>query len=194
MPFTFLEIKDPELLDKVYAFRCDIMCDELKILDRTDYPEGLETDKYDPYSVHFAALDANGDVCACVRLIHHSPVGYPTENSMEFDIDTNVFDRDKLSELSRIFVHAKHRNLKETKMLLNGLKQAVYARGKPLGIEYTYGSLEKSFLKLLNMFKYPYKSIGAEQDYGGKRFPCIMYTKELEEENPHLSAVPESKS
>lgn len=187
MQFTFLEVKDPALLDKVYAFRCDIMCDELKVLDRSDYPDGRERDKYDPYSEHFAVLNENGEVCACIRLIHHSPVGYPTENNMEFDIDKSIFDRDKLGEFSRIFIGEGYRNLKTTKTLMEGIKKVGYLKLKEMGIEYSYGALEKSFLRLLRMYKMGYDPIGKEQEYGGKRFPCILYSKTLEADNPDLA-------
>jgi N-acyl-L-homoserine lactone synthetase len=185
--FTFLEVKENDLLNKVYEFRCTIMCDELKIVDRADYPDSREIDKYDPYSEHFAVLNANGEVCACIRLIHHSPLGYPTENNMTFDIDKNIFDRDKLGEFSRIFIGSEYRSLKTTKRLMEGIKRVGYLKLKEMGIEYSYGALEKSFLRLLNMYKMGYEPIGKEQKYGGQRLPCILYSKKLEEDNPELA-------
>jgi len=183
----FIEVKDKALLEKVFAFR-------FKVLDErdatraaiTDYASGLDRDKYDDYSDHFAAFDNSGEVIACVRLIHHSPIGYPAVNNMKTDIDLTRFDADKVAELSRIFIAKQLRNLRDTKALIEGLKAVGYAKMAALGIEYTYGGLEKAFLRLLNIYKLPYKAIGAEQEYLGWRYPCLMYTRELEEQNPQL--------
>ncbi|WP_345985632.1 GNAT family N-acyltransferase [Sulfurimonas sp. HSL-1656] len=186
MTTTFVEATTQEELEKVFAFRYKIVCEKLGV-DSLDYCEpGRETDEYDAYAMHFAAFDEQGEVAACVRLIHNSPIGYPTANHMRCDIDQSAFEPHKVAELSRIFVNAEKRGIQETKRLFQGLKEIVYLKGKALGIEYTYGGLEKPFLKLLNMFKYPYKPIGEEQDYVGRRYPCIMYTRELEAENPEL--------
>ena len=186
MSTRFIEAVTPEELKKVFAFRYDIVCEKLGVSE-LDYCEpGQETDEYDPYAVHFAAFDDDGNVTACVRLIHHSPIGYPTANHMQFDTDTPAYPPDKISELSRIFVGRENRGLRQTKFLLDGLKVIVYAKLVELGIEYEYGSLEKPFLKLLNMFHIPYHPIGEEQDYVGWRYPCIMQTRDLAAANPGL--------
>lgn len=187
LEFEFLEVNSNELLDKVYRFRYKILCEELKVFDRNSYPYQKETDQYDPSSIHFAAVDENGEVAACVRLIHHSPVGYPTENGMVFDIDKNIFERDKVGEVSRIFIDSKYRNFKATKSIMGDIKKYVYLKMKEKGLLYTYGALEKSFLRLLRMYKMDYETIGKVQKYGGElRFPAILYTKKLEEDNPIL--------
>jgi len=186
MTTSFVEAVTPEQLEKIFAFRYKIVCEKLGVTE-LDYCEpGCETDEYDPYSVHFAAFDDDGSVAACVRLIHHSPIGYPTANHMHFDAGTPTFAPDKISELSRIFVGRDHRGLRQTKFLLNGLKEVVFAKMLEMNIEYAYGSLERPFLKLLNMFKIPYKPIGEEQDYIGLRYPCIMYSRDLIAANPEL--------
>ncbi|MEJ2500582.1 MAG: GNAT family N-acyltransferase [Campylobacterales bacterium] len=186
MATEFVEAVSEAHLDKVFAFRYMIVCERLGV-DALDYCEpGRETDEYDDYAYHFAAFGDDGEVAACVRLIHHSPIGYPTANHMRFDIDPSAFEPHKVAELSRIFVHAEKRGIRETKRLFQGLKEVVYVKLVELNIEYIYGGLEKPFLKLLNILKYPYKPIGQEQDYVGRRYPCIMYTRDLEAANPDL--------
>ena len=186
MATRFVEVVTQEQLNKVFAFRYKIVC-EINGVSELDYcAPGYETDDYDDYAIQFAAFGDDGEVEACVRLIHHSPLGYPTANNMVLAVDSRGFEPDKLAELSRIFVNEQKRGFQETKRLFQGLKEIVYAKGIELGIEYTYGGLEKSFLKLLNMFKYPYRTIGEEQDYHGRRYPCIMYTRDLEADNPDL--------
>ena len=155
-------------------------------MDTKNYPDKKEIDQYDPYSIQFAAFDDNNEVVACVRLIHDSPVGYPTENNMKFDIDKNIFERSKLGEMSRIFVAAEHRNIQTTKIVIDHVKEFMYLKMKERGIEYTYGALEKSFIRLLKIYKMGYEIIGELQEYGNMRYPTILYTKKLGDDNPDI--------
>ena len=187
MGFTFFEVKDSDTLEKVFEFRYKILLEIYpEYIECLSFVDKKEYDKYDKYSVNFAAKDENNDICASVRLIHNSPFGYPTENSMTFDKD--MFDRDKLGEMSRIFVDSKYRNIKTTKIIIEEVKKFMYVKMMELGIEYTYGSLEKSFLRLLKMYKMNYSTIGNRQmhKHVGLRYPSILYTKQLGSDNPEL--------
>jgi len=188
LKFTFLEVKESDILEKVFAFRYKILLEIYpQYLKKCNFSDTKEYDEYDKYSVHFAVLDENDEVGATVRIIHNSPIGYPTENNMTFD--SSMFERDKLGEMSRIFVDAKYRNIKTTKSIMQGLKQIIYNKMKELGLEYTYGSQEASFLRLLKMYKMNYHTIGEEQMYKdvGFRYPSIIYTKEFGEDNPDIA-------
>ena len=192
--FTFLEVTDKELLDKVFAFRYKILMEIYpEYVRKLGITDAKEYDKYDPYAIHFAAIDKEGEVCATVRLIYHSPVGYPTESSTQFD--NSMFERDKLGEMSRIFVDAYYRDMKTTKIIINEFIKLLYLKMMQEGIEYTYGYLEESFLRLLKIYKMPYHSIGKKQRHGdfGLRYPCILYTKELGRANPELIKLREEK-
>ena len=187
MDFTFLEVNDSELLEKVFAFRYKVFLEIYpEYLKKSGFTDDKEYDKYDPYSTHFVALDENNEVCATIRLIYNSPLGYPTENNMTFDRD--MFERDKLGEMSRIFIDTKHRNIKTTNIIMQGLKKLMYVKLMSLGIEYTYGTLEKSFLRLLKIYKMNYSTITKEQMYEniGLRYPSVLHTKQLGIDNPEL--------
>ncbi len=187
--FKYVEAKDEELIKKIYRFRCKIACDELKVLKREDYVDGLEIDEYDRYSVHFAALDENGEVASCLRVIHHSPIGYPTENEMIVDKDLSHFQRERVGEMSRIFIRSDCRNMKDTKKIIELIKINVCPKMKELGVDYSFGALEKSFHRLLVMFGMPYEIIGKLQMHGGKlRYPALLSTQEFIETNPELCA------
>lgn len=187
MNFTFLEVEDSDLLEKVFAFRYKILLQIYpEYIEASNLLNNKEYDKYDTYSVHFAAIDRDGEVCATVRLIYNSPLGYPTENGMTFD--SSMFERDKLGEMSRIFVDAKYRNIQTTKIIIKNLNELIYFKMMELGIEYTYGSLEESFLRLLRIYKMNYATIGEKQEHGsfGLRYPSILYTKQLGADNPQI--------
>ena len=182
--FQFVLVEDELLLQKVYSFRHKVLHEIYPdYLKESGLIEGVEFDKYDQYAIHFAALDQNGELCATVRLIHHSPIGYPTENSLEFNKDQ--FKRSHLGELSRIFIDKRYRNLKDTKIIIDGLKKILYYKMKELDIHYTYGSLEKSFLRLLRIYKMDYQTLGEPQVHGlfGTRYPSILKTDILAKDN-----------
>ena len=187
--FSFLEVQDGLMLDKVFEFRYKVL-EESKIFQ--DYFREIESlerkeyDKYDPYSVNFVAVDQDGEVAATIRLIYHSPLGYPTENDMSFD--NTMFERNKLGEMSRIFVDSKYRSIYTTKIIMQGLKNLMYSKLMQLEIEYTYGALEPRFVRLLRMYDICYEIVGKKQLHGkmGLRYPCILYTQRLGDDNPAI--------
>lgn len=187
MSYQFIEVSSKEQLDKVFAFRYAILDekDETRAYLK-NCKNGLETDEYDAYSVHFAAFDVAGEVIAYTRLVHHSPIGYPMTNFIDYDFKTWHFDPEKLGEFSRIFVSPKIRSIEMLKPLFNSLKIIGYTKMASLNIAYTFGALEKSFLRLLGILGFPYKRIGNLQPYFGQRYPCILYTDELRNANLEL--------
>ena len=187
MSYRFIEVTTEDQLEKVYAFRYTILDerDETRVVLK-NCKNGQESDKYDAYSTHYAAFDEGGEVMAYTRLIHHSPIGYPTTNNMKYDTEVWHFDPEHLAEFSRIFVSPSIRNIQELKSLFDTMKVLSYSKITELDIDYILGGLEKPFLRLLNMLRLPYKRIGELQPYLGQRYPCIMYTDETIAANPEL--------
>lgn len=189
MNFEFVEVVSQEMLEKVFEFRYKVITQTAmfkEYVDANHFLNNKESDIYDPYSVHFAVLDKLENVCATVRLIYHCPHGYPTENCMVFD--RTLFERDKLGELSRIFIDATYRNLATTKYIMHHLNKLLYMKMMKLGIEYTYGALEPRFVRLLRMNKMQYETLTEKQLHGkmGLRYPCILYTSQLGKDNPEF--------
>ncbi len=187
MSYQFIEVTSEDQFKKVFAFRYDILNEKdvtRVLLENCEI--GHETDEYDAYSEHFAAFNEVGDVIAYTRLIHHSPIGYPTTNHMSYDTSTWHFDPEQLGEFSRIFVSPKIRSIQELKPLFDTLKVIGYSKIAEHNISYTLGALEKPFFRLLNILQFPYKKIGDLQPYLGQRYPCILYTDETLSANPEL--------
>jgi N-acyl-L-homoserine lactone synthetase len=180
--YRCVEVTDEEMLKQVFAFRYKILLEIFpQYIQAENFKDELEYDKYDTYSLHFVALDKEDNICGNIRLVNNSPIGYPTENHADFD--KSQFQREKLGELSRIFIDAKCRSMKSSKTIIDSFKEPVYNKLKEFGIEYTYGSLEENFLRLLKIYGLDYHPIGPLQEVGlfGERYPCILYTKELGE-------------
>ena len=179
--FRYIEVFDPEMLKRVFAFRYEVLLEKFpQYIENANLKDGLELDKYDSYAVQFVALDENDNIAATVRLIHNSPIGYPTENNAV--LDSSMFERDKLGEFSRIFIAKEYRKIKISKIIMKGLMPIGYDKVKELGIDYLYGSLEPNFLKLLQIYTINYQAIAPLQEvkFLGTRYPCILYTNEFE--------------
>jgi len=187
MSYQFIEVSSKEQLDKVFAFRYQILDekDETRIYLK-NCKNGRETDEYDAYSVHFAAFDIAGEIVACFRLIHHSPIGYPMTKYIHYDKEVWPFDPEFLGELSRIFVTPRLRSIPNLKPLFDTLKVVICGKMAELNISYTFGALEKPFFRLLRILHFPYHLIGDLQPYFGSRYPAILYTDELRSANSKL--------
>ncbi len=184
--FKYVEAKDEELIKKIYRFRYQIACEELNILKKENYPDCLEIDEYDRYSIHFAALNQKEEVVACLRLIQNSPIGYPMENEMKIKFTTDV-ERYMVGEISRQFIHKAYRDMRSTKEIFYLTKKHVCPKMKEIGLKYTYVAVEKSFYRLLRMMGMPYELIGKPQKHGGRlRLPCVLSTDKLIERNKQL--------
>lgn len=186
MQYRFIHVTDQEILDKVHRFRYKVMHEEQGWIRSNSNKK--ETDAYDQYCDQFAILNTDGEICCTMRLIHHSPIGYPTEKFLDLPYPRYDYNRDTLSEMSRIFIDIKYRNMRDTKIFINSIvKSLAYEKIKEHGIEHCYGLMEKRFIKLVNMFQIPYQPIDElKQVFNNLKHPSMLNVRELEEQNPQL--------
>ena len=190
--FYFFEVEDEKVMERIYRFRYEILCEELKFFDKRNYPDGLETDEFDRYANHFVAFDEEFNIAATIRYIHHSPIGYPTLKHLRIyphlEELLRLYKWDRLGEISRVFVHKRYRNMADTKYIIRKfVTQKIYYRAKDYGVEYNLAALEKRFLRLLHMFDVNFEPIGELQSgYGSPRYPCIVPTERIERDNPEF--------
>ncbi len=190
--FKCIEAKDERLIKEIYRFRYQIACEEEGIFDKNNYPDKYESDRYDKYSIQYAFFDKYEKLAACVRLVHHSKIGYPAANALKIDEREKLKllpyeESETIGELSRIFIRKDCRGIKNTKQIIDLVKINAGKKMKDMGIVCSYGSLEESFLRLLLILKMPYHPIGSYQLYGNRlRAPCVMFTDELIKLNKEL--------
>ncbi|BCD62030.1 hypothetical protein NitYY0826_C0898 [Nitratiruptor sp. YY08-26] len=188
--FYFFEVDDENIMEKIYRFRYEILCEELEFFPKNS--KRIEFDKYDPYAKHLVAMNDNCEIVATARLIHHSPIGYPTQEHLEINPDVKnllmTYKREKLGEVSRILLHKNYRNMHDTKYILEHfVKEKIYFMAKEMGMEYAFTAMEKSFIRLMKMVKVHLQIIGPKQNgYGSPRYPCLISTSLIERENPML--------
>ncbi len=113
MEFDFKKVDSEELLRETFRVRYEIYCEECAFLPAARYPDGLERDEYDDHSVHFAAF-ADGEVIGTVRMVRHSPLGYPLHRHCNvLYVDEAALPQDGLIEVSRLALRRSFRRRRE---------------------------------------------------------------------------------
>ena len=113
MEFKFKRVDSEELLKETYRVRYEVYCEECGFLPTADYPDGLEIDKFDKSSMHFAAF-ADDNVIGTARLVLYSEHGYPlNEHCKELSINEAELPKNGLVEVSRLALRKSFRRRKE---------------------------------------------------------------------------------
>jgi N-acyl amino acid synthase of PEP-CTERM/exosortase system len=113
MEFTFKKVDTEELLQETYRVRYEVFCQECGFLPAENYPDGLEIDKFDKHSVHFAAF-ADSNVVGTCRMIMNSEVGYPIHQHCKvISINEAEIPREGLIEVSRLALRRSFRKRQE---------------------------------------------------------------------------------
>jgi N-acyl amino acid synthase of PEP-CTERM/exosortase system len=116
----------PNLLRRSYHLRYDVYCIERGFLEAVNYPDRLETDEYDQYSMHFGVTNAHEELVGTVRLVQPGPMGlplygccriFPHEAEKLADITT-------IAEISRLAISRRvHRRRNDGPYSLSGAER-----------------------------------------------------------------------
>ena len=195
--FRFLNIDDDyDLLEKSYRLRYEVYCHETQFLNSSEFPDGIEKDKYDDHSIHVAAIDYQNDVIGTIRLILDSKNAFPLESKCQnYDRSKINFPRSQIGEISRLVVarqwrrrkndelygmssyhHPTEANIPERRnrpIILFGLYKILYMKSKELGLSHWYAAMEQHLQVTLRKFSFVFDAIGPEQDYYGPVTPFL---------------------
>jgi len=109
--FDFLKVEptDPCWVE-VQRLRYEVYCEELNFLDPANYPEKLETDEFDPFSIQIAGINDEKQAVATLRLIRDSHLGFPLERHAPSLFESvRELPRDKTVEVSRLILAKRYR-------------------------------------------------------------------------------------
>jgi N-acyl-L-homoserine lactone synthetase len=175
-------ISHEELLD-VYRLRYKVYCLERNYERVQDYPGGLETDEYDPYSVHFIAYVGALPV-GTVRLILPNPLGFPVERFCNVDVASICPDTRRFAEISRLAVSSEAAKgcLTERSRITLALLKCLHLAARELNVEYFLSAMSTPLERLLNRCGMRFKKAGLPVDYHGIRTPYYALCDELEKE------------
>lgn len=167
-------------LNDVFKLRYQIYCLEKRFEETQDYPNGLEFDHYDPYSVHFIAYLKEIPL-GTARLIMPNKHGLPVENHCNVDIHTVCGTRD-VAEISRLAVSsraAKNLAVDRSRITLGLIKQ-IYDIGRKLGVVYCFAAMNRALERLLNNCGITFIQAGHPVDYHGPRVPYMLSVADFE--------------
>ena len=155
----FVVATTPELLDGVFRLRYQVYVDEFGYEHAGDHPDGKETDEWDPFSIHMAALNPEGDVIGTIRLVLNSISGLPTLKAVApYYQDKNPQSR-HIGEVSRLAVARSFRRRVEDGF--QGVKEVLAANSSIAlhsGKEGEFPSQDRrrQFAVVLGLFKIMY--------------------------------------
>lgn len=107
--FKFILATSEELKRAVYRLRYQVYVEEFGFERPEDHPRGLETDEYDPCSIHLAALNEDDEVVATLRLVLDSEKGFPIERAARIQFIGPKPPADRIAEISRLAVGRAYR-------------------------------------------------------------------------------------
>jgi len=117
--FDVVPANTSALKQEVYRLRHDVYCKEFKHEPIDDHPDGMETDEYDPYSLHVLVKHkSTGLTAGCTRIIPADPTNKVKQLPIEelYSDKPNICNptdrkipRHSICEASRLCVHSSFR-------------------------------------------------------------------------------------
>jgi len=148
-PYQILQTSHPLILERLFAFRYQSYCLWDHLLSPLDYPEEIEYDPYDFFSVHLVAFNPHREIIGCVRLINAAATILPTEKEFELTQSLAYLTRSELQEISRLIVAPSYRR----SLLLFDLIRAAFFCSQQQKVSYWLGCMEDHFSSRLgNLF------------------------------------------
>ncbi len=180
---TFHKVETEEDLENVYRLRYQIYCIEKGYEPKEKYPDGIEMDEYDVYSIHFTAKIRDHTV-GTARLILNNPLGFPGEKYCKTDIASFRLKKEQTVEISRFAVSTtfvRALQFDRTRILI-GLFRELYQETKQLGIENLCAAMGKGLQRLLCKYGIVFSPLGPIIDYHGPRALHVTCMANIEED------------
>ncbi len=193
---SFARLTRSELID-CYRLRFQVYCRKAKLLPETDYPNGLEYDRYDKNAIHFGAFDADGALVGTARLVRSPTLklpmfqyGAPIDLYVPFLVDPMA-----LAEVSRlVFRQSLTRHSQPGTGLgprqstdkstppgsapclgvLAGLARLMYIESKYEGIHQWIVAMERPLQRLLKRIDCHFEQAGSPFEYWGQVIPFTL--------------------
>lgn len=176
---------DPVLLGQSYRLRFQVYCLERGFLDASNYPNQLERDEFDRYSLHAGVVSRQRALVGTLRLVKTSLQDLPMFHHCTISTECKrVLSRDdvQLAEVSRLCMsrecrddHAGNSRVGMT------LYRATYQTAKRNGLTHWLAAMEPSLHRLLVAVGVPFRIVGPVTDYFGPVAPYMCDLQEFDE-------------
>lgn len=206
--FEMLPAIDSELKKEVYHLRYQVYCLETRFENPDHFPDGLEIDEADAYSLHYLIRHRSKGTAASTRLVmpaaNNEKRKFPIEKHCVIDnlrVIENI-PRNELAEVSRFCVSKEFKQRKGELGTLNGVSDnpddyfsdderrvfphitlaliaCLIKMSHENDIHYWYAVMEPSLLRFLKMLGIYFTQIGPITEYHGKRIPNVIKVSDL---------------
>jgi len=173
------KVETPEELEMLYRLRYKVYCEDLGWLDARNYPEKIESDVFDKYSLHFGAF-SGGKAIGVVRLIMENPLGLPIRALIRGK-ESMCSSQGKSAEISRLIVD-KVDNLVKHDLITIALIKQVYFSGKyEMKVTDWFAAFDVYVYRLIKMIGFKFKPLDEPRMFmGSKTIPAHLTTEEAD--------------
>lgn len=187
--FSMVESVSPDFLE-LQKLRYQVYCLERRFLDPASFPDGLERDAYDPYSIHFGAWNESHEAVATMRLVLYSHMGFPLERHASDALfpEARLLMGPHTAEISRLIVEARYRRSAPGRApgaspypaILFGLLREMYRASLLLQISHWLAGMETPLWRMLRLYGFAFAPIGRPIEYYGSVGPYAGDVREIE--------------
>lgn len=191
--FSRLPQDNHRILEEIRSLRYQVYCNERRIFPKTGHRNHRESDQFDAHSIHFYAHDRlYSNIMGTMRLVRHSPLGFPIEKYYKIQTDIISPEQKRNSvEISRLAI-SKERVRQALKshtdrpnnyrsIIINGLFRIALEHSKLEGVTHLIAAMEPALARLLRTYHIEFKQIGPIMDYFGPVAPFIAKTSNIEQ-------------
>jgi N-acyl amino acid synthase of PEP-CTERM/exosortase system len=201
---------DPFLMEQSYRLRYQVYCVERQFLPLEDYPDQLESDRFDRHSIHVGAVDRDGILAATARIVKPNSAGLPLFGHCTlFPLPNALEDESNLVvEVSRVSISRHYARRREDASMVVALPpgsdpslaatvvserrqhsgepfltllRAIHHAAKRLHATHLIGATDAALHRWLVHHGFPYRLAGPEVDYYGPVAPYILSMAELDQ-------------
>ncbi len=209
--FSLKFANTPDLLEEVYRIRYQVYCQELCYEPAEKFPDQMEKDEYDPFSVHYLLEHSSSkNYVGCVRVVFYNEQNldakFPFEKVCPHNLDFSEKNRRHFCEVSRLAVKSQFRRrlgeaerpeglifLEKTQEKKNDRRRqfptialSLYWTAFMVALKYdrdAFVVMERSLSRHLKRCGLISHQIGEYVSYRGRRAPFLMKPKEIFAQN-----------
>jgi N-acyl-L-homoserine lactone synthetase len=176
---------DPVLMEQSYRLRYQVYCLERGFLSAANYPDRLECDEFDRFSLHAGVVNRQRELVGTLRLVKVDMAELPLFRHCTID---DQYDRElrrdgvQLAEVSRLCMSRECRDDSggNSRVGLN-LFRATYQTSKRARLTHWLVAMEPSLHRLLAAVGVPFRLAGPVTDYFGPVAPYMCDLHEFDE-------------
>jgi len=174
---------DLDLMNQSYRLRYQVYCVERAFLHAANYPDRIESDEFDRFSIHVGLLNGARSLIATSRLVTVSMAGLPLFRHCHI----HPHERElwgvgnQIAEISRLCMSRDSRGPQAgSNAIALALYRATYQETKRRRLTHWVAAMEPALHRRLTAMGVPFRRIGPVIDYFGPVAPYLLELAEFD--------------